>query len=323
MRRSDAPSEHVARIGWLLLRLLHDRAIEYATYRDRFGRSSRGFQRDLCKLREIGRGHFTISRTKSGRALLAVSAGGLSALSVQSRNVTATLSRIAAALGGPVERELRSAIGDAPAGERTGFLHMREPLPSASDGVTRVFEFLKGAADGPARVEFAYVSRGAQTVRRVEPYHVVARSGRYYLIAYDLTRKDWRHFALDAMQERTLRKEGTFMPRPVPARFLADRAVGWIAGSSSTDVTVHVSALVAGAVRARRWQQEQRIVPQPDGSADITLTVEDPAEAVRWAMQFGPEAVVVAPPQAVALARDMVSQMAAAYDRRSQRRLTG
>lgn len=206
-RSSDAPSEHVARIGWLLLRLLHDHAIEYAAYRDRFGRSARGFQRDLCKLREIGSGYFSISRTKSGRALLAMLPGRLSALSAQSRNVTATLSRIAAALGGPMERELRSAIGYAPADERAGFLHVREPLPSASDTVTRIFEFLKGAADGPARVEFAYLSRGAQTVRRVEPYHVIARSGRYYLIAYDLARKDWRHFALDAMQERTLRRE--------------------------------------------------------------------------------------------------------------------
>lgn len=311
--RTDAPSEHVARVGWLLLRLLHDRVAEYATYCDRFGCSTRVFQRDLSKLREIGRGYFTISRMRGGRVLIAVAAGRLSALNSQSRSLTETLSRIAAALGGPVGREVQNAAGQRNEQNASGFLHAREPLPAANERIIRIYDFLQNAAAGPARVEFRYTSRGKQTSRRVEPYHVMARSGRYYLVAYDLVRKDWRNFGLDAIDEASLRKEGTFSPRSVPDRLLAHRAVGWISGSNTLDVTVYVSAVVAGSVAARNWQSGQRLVSLETGAAEITLTVDDPAEAVRWALQFGAEAVIVAPPQVVALAREVVAEIGRSY----------
>ena len=53
-RRTDSPSKHVARITWILLTLLYDGVLDYASCIDRFGISRREFQRDLLKLREIG-----------------------------------------------------------------------------------------------------------------------------------------------------------------------------------------------------------------------------------------------------------------------------
>lgn len=322
-RRTAGASEHVARIGWLLLRLLMDRTVEYAAYRDRFGCSTRGFQRDLCKLREIGQGAFTISRSKSGRAILTTQKRALSDLSARSSDAAETLARIAAALGGPLASAMvaDSQSASVAADMHSGFFHVREPVPS-SDRLTNVFEFLRNAAAGPARVEFAYqAARGPRSMRRVEPYHVVVRSGRYYLIAYDLLRKDWRYFALDAIEGWTLRKEGTFTPRAVPPRFLAQRAVGWIradSGDEDLDVTIRVNPVAAGAVRARKWQNEQRIMELPDGGVEITLAFADAAEAVRWSLQFGAEAVLVAPPQAVGLAREIAEQIVRAYGKLRQ-----
>jgi predicted DNA-binding transcriptional regulator YafY len=223
------------------------------------------------------------------------------------------LSRIAAALGGPIEREMRKAIGERPADLRRGFLQVREVLPSDSDRIGGIFTFLKDAASACARVEFSYIpSRGARGARRAEPYHVVARSGRYYLVAYDIARRDWRYFALDAIIG-PLRKDGTFSPRPVPERFLAERAVGWIRGATTLDTTFRLSPVVVATVMARTWQPEQRIVPLADGGAEITLSFDDAGEAVRWALSFGAEAVVIGPPEAVALARQMVDRIVSAY----------
>lgn len=39
--------------------------------------------------------------------------------------------------------------------------------------------------------------------RRVEPHHVLHRSGRWYLLAWDLDRDDWRTFRLDRMTPRS------------------------------------------------------------------------------------------------------------------------
>jgi DeoR/GlpR family transcriptional regulator of sugar metabolism len=113
-RRTDSPSKHVARITWILLTLLYDGVLEYASCIDRFGISKREFQRDLLKLREIGKsGGFALSHITGGRVFLEHSSPRIERFAVKSTEMTATLARIAAALGGPIEREMLSAIGGA------------------------------------------------------------------------------------------------------------------------------------------------------------------------------------------------------------------
>jgi len=62
---------------------------------------------------------------------------------------------------------------------------------------------------------FDYPSGGEVRRRRVEPYRLVASDRRWYLLAYDLDRADWRSFRVDRMtgvSARTWR----FRPRPAP-----------------------------------------------------------------------------------------------------------
>ncbi|MFC7533916.1 helix-turn-helix transcriptional regulator [Actinoplanes sp. GCM10030250] len=51
--------------------------------------------------------------------------------------------------------------------------------------------------------------------RRVEPYRLVASDRRWYLLAYDLDRDDWRNFRVDRMTEVSART-WRFRPRPAP-----------------------------------------------------------------------------------------------------------
>lgn len=62
---------------------------------------------------------------------------------------------------------------------------------------------------------FDYPSGNGTRQRRVEPYRLVASDRRWYLLAYDLDRDDWRVFRLDrmaAVSARTWR----FRPRAAP-----------------------------------------------------------------------------------------------------------
>ena len=65
--------------------------------------------------------------------------------------------------------------------------------------------------------------------RRVQPHHLVARVGRWYLIAWDPSRQDWRIYRADRMQPR-IPTGPRFTPREIPggdpARFLAARFKG-------------------------------------------------------------------------------------------------
>jgi predicted DNA-binding transcriptional regulator YafY len=56
------------------------------------------------------------------------------------------------------------------------------------------------------RLRFAYRSRdGAETRREVEPHSLVNLGRRWYLVAWDRRREDWRSFRIDRLE------------RPVPA----------------------------------------------------------------------------------------------------------
>ncbi|WP_210946229.1 YafY family protein [Streptomyces sp. MK37H] len=65
--------------------------------------------------------------------------------------------------------------------------------------------------------------------RRVEPHHLVTRGGRWYLVAWDLDRDDWRTFRVDRITPRTPTGP-RFTPRDVPggdvAAFVASRFQG-------------------------------------------------------------------------------------------------
>lgn len=66
-------------------------------------------------------------------------------------------------------------------------------------------------------VRFDYQRRdGEESRRRVQPHQLVSAGRRWYLVAWDVRRVDWRTFRLDRLQQPAL--AGTrFEPRPLPA----------------------------------------------------------------------------------------------------------
>ncbi|MGW4487665.1 helix-turn-helix transcriptional regulator [Amycolatopsis sp. NPDC004368] len=88
------------------------------------------------------------------------------------------------------------------------------PGPSVDPGVLTTLAL---ACRDSERVRFAYTAaNGRQTDRHVEPLRLVPVGRRWYLVAYDLTRHDWRSFRVD----RLCAPQSTgvpFRPRELPA----------------------------------------------------------------------------------------------------------
>ncbi|WP_037607404.1 helix-turn-helix transcriptional regulator [Streptacidiphilus rugosus] len=80
-----------------------------------------------------------------------------------------------------------------------------------------VLTVLAGAIANHERVRFSYrAADGARTRRHIEPQRLVATGRRWYLVAWDLDRDDWRMFRVD----RLLSPEATggrAAPRELPA----------------------------------------------------------------------------------------------------------
>ncbi|MGW7695022.1 helix-turn-helix transcriptional regulator [Streptomyces asiaticus] len=69
--------------------------------------------------------------------------------------------------------------------------------------------------------------------RRVEPHHVITWDGRWYLVAFDLDRQDWRIYRADRITLRTPNGP-RFSPRQLPGGDVATFVTGRFRGSTDT-----------------------------------------------------------------------------------------
>jgi predicted DNA-binding transcriptional regulator YafY len=120
------------------------------------------------------------------------------------------------------------------------------------------------------RIRFPYgAANGQRTERHVEPHRLVALDRRWYLVAYDLNRNDWRSFRLDRVID---------VPRPTGARF---------------------RTRTLPAADAAAFVRQNITAPQP-GTWQVEAVIEAPAAVVRerigrWASieEDGPERCLV------------------------------
>lgn len=107
--------------------------------------------------------------------------------------------------------------------------------------------------------------------RRVEPHGLVARSGLWYLVAFDLDRDDWRTFRLDRMAPRTP-AGAVFTPRPVPTgdvvTFLAARAKGMT--EEDRWPCVGQVEIAQPAAEVAQWARDWQVEPVSEHTCRVT-----------------------------------------------------
>lgn len=85
----------------------------------------------------------------------------------------------------------------------------------------KILTVVADACRDQQKLRFRYSDRaGAPSTRLVEPHRLVNPGIRWYLVAWDADREDWRTFRVDRMQPRVTTGE-RFVPREPPAKDLA------------------------------------------------------------------------------------------------------
>ncbi|MGW7064186.1 helix-turn-helix transcriptional regulator [Streptomyces sp. NPDC054904] len=116
------------------------------------------------------------------------------------------------------------------------------PAPTVSADVLTT---LVSACRDRERLRFDYLDHaGSPTRRTVEPHRAVNWGRRWYLVAWDVEREDWRTFRIDRMRPRTPTGP-RFAPREPPAADLAAYVSGRVASAAwrhHARVTVHAPA---------------------------------------------------------------------------------
>jgi predicted DNA-binding transcriptional regulator YafY len=202
----------------------------------RLGVSSRTVRRDIERLRELG---YPVEATKGAVGGYRLAAGtAMPPLLLDDEEAVAIAVGLRAGAGHAVEgieeasvRALAKLEQVLPSRLRqrvSSLQHATLPLTRGDGAMVgpKTLTAMASAVTAGERLRFDYCSGdGTESKRHVEPYRLVSTGRRWYLVAYDLGREDWRTFRLDRVGE-VFATGARCAPRELPAgdaaEFLAE-----------------------------------------------------------------------------------------------------
>jgi predicted DNA-binding transcriptional regulator YafY len=233
--------------------------------------SARTLRRDIDRLRELGylveatRGLDGGYRLEAGADLpplllddeeaVAIAIGLRAAAEGSVGGIDGAALRALAKLEQVLPPRLRRRVNDLD--RATVVMPMRGPQVDWS-----VLTVIAQACRDTVRVQFDYVARDqASTTRVVEPNRLVNAGRRWYLVAWDIDRSDWRTFRVDRIAGTPALLTG-FNPRVLPA----DDAAAFVA------------------------QAIESVIPRIEGTVTVLAPLDEVAPGLRW---FGARAEAI------------------------------
>jgi predicted DNA-binding transcriptional regulator YafY len=158
-------------------------------------------------------------------------------------------------------------------------------------------------------VTLVYFSKSSDRTKQyaVHPYRLAYAQGGTYLLAYVPEYDEVRTFAVERIEELSLREERFTPVEDLPRDAFPD-SLGVHSGPPE-HVEVDFGPAVADYVRAREWHRSQAIHDRPGGGIRLTLDVCRDHALRSWILSFGALARVVSPPD---LASEIGAQLRAA-----------
>lgn len=178
-----------------------------------------------------------------------------------------------------------------------------------------VLATLAAACRDATRLQFGYVTRDDRTGRRnVDPCAVVYSGHRWYLVAFDIDRDDWRTFRLDRIGGR-VREAGRARRRTVPggdpAAYVREQLRRSGGGERGEPGRIRVG-LPAADVRRRVPARYASV--EPDGDGGCIVTTEGPwsRQFLVWMALLDEPLQILGPPELAEAARSVVARLGAA-----------
>ncbi|WP_369189656.1 helix-turn-helix transcriptional regulator [Streptomyces sp. R08] len=283
---------------------------------DRLGVSRRTVRRDIDRLRELGYPVQASLGSDGGYRLVAGKAMPPLVLDDEEAVAIAVGLRAGAghALEGVDEASVRALakleqVLPSRLRHRVATLQAATTPLTSGDGASIAPETLTVMAStvaGQERLRFAYRTKDGTESRRVtEPYRLVSTGRRWYLVAYDLDREDWRTFRVDRVS-RPFATGARFTPRELPTGNAAEYLRQSMYRRQETYEYTVTFAASAEAVAANIPAWLGAPEPLGDDSCRLRATTGDAVDwlAVRLAM-LGYEFTVQGPTELASCVREL------------------
>lgn len=164
---------------------------------------------------------------------------------------------------------------------------------AGGDGAERLQEVWAAIA-GRQAIRFAYrAADGSRATRVVDPFRIVYRAGRWYLLGHDRDRDAIRAFRLSRIAPPC---ESVGASAPVPPDFRAeDHLIASPTGAGDHDGSARIAFAPDAVWPARRSVDVRSERPHGEGWVELEIPNGDPEWLASWVLSYGEDAVVVAP----------------------------
>ena len=295
-----------ARLFRLLSQLLLPGTHSGPALAERLGVSSRTLRSDVATLRDLGYPVQAVSGAGGGYRLGAGSR--LPPLLLDDDETVAVALGLALSATHSISdtsdaamRALSKIIAMLPARLRPRLATLASATGGAGMGATAIssesLQTIAATVQSRERLRFEYrAADRTESHREVEPYRIVLRAGRWYLVGWDADRDDWRTFRIDRMRIKTpngRRFSGRAEPTGGFEAFLT-RSIETAAWQNIYRVRLEAPAV---AIR-RRAPISVQVEPDGDHACIVTVGSDNAAAVARYLSWWEvPFAVLDSPPE--------------------------
>jgi predicted DNA-binding transcriptional regulator YafY len=180
----------------------------------------------------------------------------------------------------------------------------------------QIWHDLETACRGEYSVQMTYytASNDRTSDRRLDPYLLhIYRGTNPYVIGYCHTRQMVRWFRVDRIRKLTIlpqhfTRDSSFDPQQhFEDIFQAE------VGGKLQEIEIYFDKKTAPYIRERVWHPSQVIIDREDGGIILKFVAKGLQEVKRWVLSYGLGAIVLQPPELVALVREEIAGMMAGY----------
>jgi predicted DNA-binding transcriptional regulator YafY len=163
------------------------------------------------------------------------------------------------------------------------------------DGQTSLYDIIQ-AILSQQTVHTVYYSQGRneESQRDIDPYYLIPRDNRFYIIGFCHTSKDIRTFRISRFRDIKLLDQ-TFDKSDFNLKTYMKNTWSIERGEEQIRFKVRFHPDVARYVKEEELFTKPKMTPQKDGSLLFEVTVNHDREFLNWLSQYGPDAEILEP----------------------------
>lgn len=137
-------------------------------------------------------------------------------------------------------------------------------------------------------------SRNEQTVRLIDPYYLIPREQRFYLVGYCHQAQEIRTFRVSRFRQVEI-TDSVFDKGSFNIRHYMKNTFSIERGKERIRFKVRFSPEVARYIKEEEWFVEPQMTEEKDGSLLFEVTLNHDREFLMWVQSYGPEAEILEP----------------------------